>query len=292
MFDIENIVTATTVDEAIEALQADPKAIICANGTDVLVQVREGRFPNAHLVCINSIEELKGIEVMENGDIEVGPLTTFNGLYTSDIIMERLPVLGFAADTAGGPQLREVGTYGGNLCNGITSADTASTSVAAGVILRVKGPKGVREINIADWYAGPGRTVREHDEVLIKIIIPRESYEGFSGHYIKYARRKALDIATLGVSCLVKLADDKKTIEDIRLAFGVAGPNPMRAPSAEDACRGLTVDEAVKIIGEKALEDAKPRDSWRASKTLRTQLVRELSRRALVEAATKGGYEA
>lgn len=70
-------------------------------------------------------------------------------------------------------------------------------------------------------------------ELQTAIIIPKKSYEGYAGHYIKYAMRNAMDIATIGCSVNVKLSADKKTIENARIAYGVAGPIPMRAPSAE-----------------------------------------------------------
>ena len=131
----------------------------------------------------------------------------------------------------------------------------------------------------------------ERDEVLVKIRIPRDHSEGFTGHYFKYGKRRALEIATMGCCCLVKLGADKSTIDDIRLAFGVAAPTPMRATGAEDAVRGLSVAEAVEKIGELAQAETHPRDSWRASKDFRLQLIGEMSRRSLIEAARKGGAD-
>ena len=98
-----------------------------------------------------------------------------------------------------------------------------------------------------------------------------------------------MDIATLGVSCLVKLSEDKETVEDLSLAFGVAAPVPIRAYGTEAAVRGMGVSEAVERIGAAALEEVAPRTSWRASKEFRIQLVKELSGRVLREAARKGG---
>ena len=129
----------------------------------------------------------------------------------------------------------------------------------------------------------------EHGELLTKIVIPNSHYEGWTGRYIKYAMRNAMDIATLGVSCLVKLSADKRTVDDLRLAFGVAGPVPFRALETEKAMTGLPIGEAVEKIGPAALGEVNPRDSWRASKAFRLQLVDELSGRALREAALKGG---
>ena len=152
-----------------------------------------------------------------------------------------------------------------------------------------QGPRGEREVPIAQWYKGVGRVDLAPYELLVKIVIPRDNYEGYSGHYVKYAMRNAMDIATLGVSCLVKLSEDKETVEDLSLAFGVAVPVPIRAYGAEAAVRGMGVVEAVERIGAAALEEVDPRTSWRASKEFRIQLVKELSGRVLREAARKGG---
>lgn len=292
MYDIQSIYQAKSVDDAIRALQADPSAIVIAGGTDVLIKIREGKLAGCSLVSIHNLtDELSGVTLSPGGDVEIGPLTTFRGVTFSDVIRQTVPVLGEAADMAGGPQLRAAGTIGGNVCNGITSADTASTLVALDAVLRVRGPKGERDVPISEWYQGVGRVALAPYELLVKIIIPRDNYAGYTGHYIKYAQRAAMDIATLGVSCLVKLTDDKKTVDDAALAFGVAGPVPMRAPSAEAAVRGLPVEEAIAAIGKAALADVNPRTSWRASKEFRIQLIEELSPRALREAARKGGAD-
>ncbi len=289
MYDIASLYKAVSVDDAISALARDPGAVVIAGGTDVLIKVREGKLAGCRLVSIHGLKELEGVTRSENGALEIGPLTTFRGVTESGLISRLVPVLGEATDQAGGPQLRAMGTIGGNVCNGVTSADSASTLMALDAVLRVKGPDGQREIPISEWYRGVGKVALRPGELLTAILIPKESYEGFSGHYIKYAQRRAMDIATLGVSCLVKLSPDKKRAEQVKLAFGVAGPIPMRAPAAEQGTAGLPVDEAVAKIGELALADVNPRTSWRASREFRIQLVRELSGRALRQAVIKGG---
>ena len=152
MYDIASIYKAKSVDDAIAALQADPTAIVIAGGTDVLIKIREGKLAGCRLVSIHDLPALRGISWGEDGAVEIGPLSTFRDVTYSDIIRQAVPVLGEAADTAGGPQLRAAGTIGGNVCNGITSADTASTLVALDAVMRVRGPRGEREIPIAEWY--------------------------------------------------------------------------------------------------------------------------------------------
>jgi len=96
---------------------------VIAGGTDVLIKIREGKLAGCSLVSIHELgEELSGVTLADNGDVEIGPLTTFRGVTFSDVIRRTIPVLGEAADMAGGPQLRAAGTIGGNVCNGITSA--------------------------------------------------------------------------------------------------------------------------------------------------------------------------
>ena len=290
MYDIGSVYEAKSVADAISALQADPTALVIAGGTDVFIKIREGKYAGRNLVSIHELKgELEGVKLAPNGDVEIGPLTTFRGCTYSEVIRAAVPVLGEAADTAGGPQLRAAGTLGGNLCNGITSADTASTQMALGALLRVQGPEGVREVPIDKWYLGVGKVALEPAELLTKIMIPKSHYAGWSGHYIKYAMRNAMDIATLGVSCLVKLSADRQQVDDLRLAFGVAGPVPFRCVETEAAMAGLSLQEAARAIGPAALQEVNPRDSWRASKAFRLQLAQELSQRAFVEAVRKGG---
>ena len=71
-------------------------------------------------------------------------------------------------------------------------------------------------------------------ELQTAILIPKESWENCFGHYIKYAMRNAMDIATLGTSVNVRLSADRKSVERARVAFGVAGPVPLRAKHAEE----------------------------------------------------------
>ena len=157
--------------------------------------------------------------------------------------------------------------------------------------MELTGPNGVRRLPISEFYVGPGKTAREHNELLTAILIKKESYEGYAGHYIKYAMRNAMDIATLGCAVHVRLEGER--IADVRLAFGVAGPVPLRCRGAEQAITGREPDEETrKLFGETALGEVNPRTSWRASKEFRQQLVRELPGRALAQAIINGGGEA
>ena len=274
MYDLKALYEAESVAHAIQLLQEHPEAQIIAGGSDVLVQMREGRRAGKELVSIYRIDEMRGISYEEDGAIR----------------QKHINVLGEAVDMVGGPQIRNIGTIGGNTCNGVTSADSASTLHAWDAIVEITGPDGVRRIPIHDFYIKAGVVNLKPAEIQTAIIIPKEAYEDYHGHYIKYAMRNAMDIATTGCSVNVKLSEDKKTIEDVRIAYGVAGPVPMRAPSAEAKAKGKPLTKAVvHEFGQAVLEDINPRDSWRASKAFRQHIATVLAERALTESIRLAG---
>ena len=292
MYDIKALYEAENVEDAIRLLQEHPEAQIIAGGSDVLVQMREGKRAGKELVSIYMIDEMRGVSYEEDGAIRIGSLTSFSHITKDPIIQKHINVLGEAVDMVGGPQIRNIGTIGGNTCNGVTSADSASTLHAWDAVVEITGPEGVRRIPIKDFYIKAGVVDLKPAEIQTAIIIPKESYEGYHGHYIKYAMRNAMDIATTGCSVNVKLSEDKKTIEDVRIAYGVAGPVPMRAPSAEQVAKGKPVTkEGVEEFAKAVLEDINPRDSWRAAKDFRQHIAVVLAKRALTESIRLAGGE-
>ncbi|MCI9213621.1 xanthine dehydrogenase FAD-binding subunit XdhB [Schaedlerella arabinosiphila] len=292
MYDIKALYEAESVEHAVRLLMEHPEAQIIAGGSDVLVQMREGKRAGKELVSIYGLDEMRGVSYEEDGAIRIGSLTSFSHITRDAIIQKHINVLGEAVDMVGGPQIRNIGTIGGNTCNGVTSADSASTLHAWDAVVEITGPEGVRRIPIHDFYIKAGVVDLRPGEVQTAIIIPKEAYEGYHGHYIKYAMRNAMDIATTGCSVNVKLSEDKKTIEDARIAYGVAGPVPMRAPSAEKSAKGKPVsEETIKAFAQAVLEDINPRDSWRASKAFRQHIAVVLAERALKESIRLAGGE-
>jgi len=290
MYDIEKIYSATNVKDVIKHLVADPNAVIIAGGSDVLIKIRHGKLAGCSLVSIYGLDELRGVSMEDDGNIKIGALTSFSHITKDKIIQKYIPILGQAVDEIGGPQLRNIGTIGGNISNGVTSADSASTLFALNAILEIEGPNGKRIIPIVEYYVGPGKVSLKNGEILTFIYITKENYENFFGNYIKYSMRNAMDIATLGCSVTCKLNMEKDIIEDVHLAFGVAGPVPMRCPKAEESIKGMKItNEMFNIFGDVAESEVNPRSSWRASKDFRLHLVNELSKRSLVEAIRKSG---
>ncbi len=292
MYDIKALYEAESVAHAIALLTEHPEAQIIAGGSDVLVQMREGKRAGKELVSIYALDEMRGVSYEEDGSIRIGSLTSFSHITKDPIIQKHINVLGQAVDMVGGPQIRNIGTIGGNTCNGVTSADSASTLFAWNAIIEITGPAGVRRIPIQEFYIKAGKVDLRPGELQTAILIPKSAYEGYQGHYIKYAMRNAMDIATTGCSVNVKLSADQKTMEDVRIAYGVAGPIPMRAAAAEACAKGKpTTREAVKAFAQTVLEDIHPRDSWRAAKDFREHIAVVLAERGLTESIRLAGGE-
>ena len=156
----------------------------------------------------------------EDGTMRIGSLTSFSHITKNEWIQKYIRVLGEAVDMVGGPQIRNIGTIGGNTCNGVTSEDSASTLFAWDAVVELTRTMTVLEdFRIQEFYIKAGRVNLRPGEIQTGILIPKKSYEGYQGHYIKYAMRNAMDIATLGCSANVKLSKDGKVIEDIRIGM-------------------------------------------------------------------------
>ncbi|MCI1208175.1 MAG: xanthine dehydrogenase FAD-binding subunit XdhB [Treponema sp.] len=303
MYDIEKNTSVKSVSEAVRVLCADPAAVIIAGGSDVLIKIRSGKLAGCRLVSIREIPELHGIGLEDDETICIRPLSTFTEISENSIIRERIPVLAWAVDQVGGPQIRNIGTIGGNISNGVTSADSASTLCALNAEIEITGPAknsdgtlktdgslSVRRVPILEYYVKAGKVCLEPGEICTGIRIYKKDYDGYCGYYFKYGKRNAMEIATLGCSVVAKI--NGTLLEDVRIAFGVAGPVPMRCPGTEKAIRGKNIDDNLfRILEKEILTEIHPRDSWRASKAFRLQLAKEMpvrSLKALVEISAAG----
>ena len=280
MYDFNSIYIAKTIDEAVNALVANPKAVIISGGTDILVGLRDGLRAGADFVSIKDIEELKGIYLDDDKNIHIKAATTFRQIIASDIIKNNIPSLIGAVSDIGGAQIRSVATIGGNICNGFTTADAPPTLLGLNAIASITGKDSYREMSIEDFYIKPEVVDLKTGELLTEIIIKREDYEGYKGNYIKYSLRDAMDIAIIGCSVICKT--NGSNVEDIRISFGAAGPLPLRARSAEKKLIGAELnDELFKNMGKLCIEDVSVITDKRVTKQFRLHLVEVLPARAL-----------
>ncbi|MCP4748019.1 MAG: xanthine dehydrogenase FAD-binding subunit XdhB [Desulfobacteraceae bacterium] len=280
MFDFESYHKAESVDEAIALLAQNPKSIPLAGGTDVLVRLHQHHQDYRHVVDIHGLKELKEISKNPNGVIRIGSGVTFTTLTEHPLITGNIPVLAQGASSVGGPQVRNVGTVGGNICNGAPSADSAAPLLILNATVVLKGTQGQREIPLHEFYQGPGKVDRMESEILTSIVIAPENYQCWFAKYHKYAMRDAMDIATIG--CAGACNIEGGLVNQLRLAYTVAGPTPLRCWKTEQIAKGAKADESLlELVKSSVLKDLRPRDSWRASKDFRQHVIQTLAQRVL-----------
>lgn len=290
MFDIKTLHEPRTLAEALELLAARPDARILGAGSDSLVKLHEGKLGGLEWISIHTLDELRRIEVETDGTLRIGALSSFSSIADSPIVRRLAGSLCEAVSSIGGPQVRNMGTIGGNLSNGVPSADSASTCFAWDANIELTSKDGSRVIPVGEYYISAGKVSRRPDELLTAVLIPKSAYEGYKGSFYKYAMRNAMDIATVNASATVKVASDRSTIEDARIAFGVAAPTPIRIPHAEQVLIGQPISrELIDQAAEAALQDTRARDSWRASKAFREHMLKEMTRRILTIAIRRAG---
>ena len=266
----------------------NPEARLIAGGTDVLVKLHKGKGQFHHLIDIHDIAELNFISQNDDGDLVIGPLTCFTHVAESALIRKHIPVLSEAILTIGGPQVRNMATIGGNLCNGVPSADSATPLIALNAVVTIEGRDGPRQTLLEDFFRGPSQVALEHHEIMMAITVTRANYDGYYGHFYKYAMRGAMDIATIGCSAVCKVEND--TLADLRLAYGVAAPVPIRCKDTEDKIRGRKVSmQMLDDIADAVADDVSPRTSWRAAKDFRLQIIATLAHRVVKQAIINAG---
>lgn len=268
----------STLAEAMKLLQRDG-AWAKNGGTDLLVWMKKHAIQPSLVVDLTRIEELRGISFNPEEGLSVGACVTLNELASFDKARELYPALVEAAMSHSDHIIRNKATYVGNVCSSVPSGDMIpSTCVYQGVV-HVASHDGERRVPIMEFITGPRRNVLKPGEVVTRITLPVP--EGPSaGCYIKLGRRNALDLAQVGVACLVVNGPSGRKY---RLSYGAVSPVPVRAYSAEALLDGvLQVDDSLM---ERVMEEAKgsvnPITDVRASREYRLAMVGELTRKAI-----------
>jgi xanthine dehydrogenase FAD-binding subunit len=290
MFAVERYRRAESVADAVHLLAEDPFSIPIAGGTDILVKLREGHRQYANLVDIHGLAELESITLGTEGTLCVGAGATFTQVVESQLVRENAPVLAEGASWVAGPQIRNVGTIGGNICNGSVCADSVPPLLVLDAELELAGPEGLRRTQLRGFHTGPGKVARGQAEVLTRVLVPANPVGAFGAASIKYAMRRAMDITTIGCAAAVLLDGDRFTW--LKLAFSVAAPTPVRCPAAEAAAFGKPLTKKTIEAVKNAVEaDVAPRTSWRAPADFRMHIIRELAERAMRTAAQRAGRD-
>jgi carbon-monoxide dehydrogenase medium subunit len=291
----------SSIEEALGLLQRyRSKAVVVAGGTDVMVGIRQRKLAPEVLISLRGLNGFDRIE-RDGQAVRIGSLSTHRKVAESVLIRESFSALSDAACHVGSLQIRNVATIGGNISNGLPSADTACPFLIFDTQVKIKGARGERTLLLDQFFIGPGKTALQSDEILLEFVIP--SLPSHSGScYRKIARRRAMELPVLGMAMLLAVdivnagplreaLKREATIEDLqgaldrseiycreaRIALGVVAPTPIRAKGAEAVLKGVRVTtETLRETGEKASREIKPRDTMRGSAWFRKEMVRVL----------------
>ena len=172
-------------------LKSDGKII--AGGTDVLVNLKDGKIHPGHLISVARIPGLSGIE-KKGTKVLIGSHTLAAMIAESELIREQFPILARAAAKLGSPLIRNRATIGGNIVTARPAADLIPPLMALGATIELRSKEGTRKLHLEEFLVGPGQTTINPNEILTKIMIPiAKPCSG--GDYIKLGHRKALEIA-------------------------------------------------------------------------------------------------
>ena len=263
-----------------------PDAAFLAGGTELLPDYHRSRETATHLIALDPIEELHGIQVA--GDmLRIGALTTVAQVAASPLVRQWFPVLADAARAIGSPQVRSRATIGGNFCRAVPCADTPPAAIVAGAQVRLVSPAGQRDMPAEAFFTGPRLTVLQPGELLVEILIPSQpAHSGAS--YQRFARRRGAALAVAAVAARIGLRDQR--ISGVRIALGAVAPVPLLATRAMAVLEGeIPSPELFAVAAAVSAEEALPITDLRGSAGFRRELVTVLTRRALVEAAARAG---
>ena len=245
-----------------------------AGGTDLLVELKEQLRRADCVINIKKIPGIEGLSFDARQGLRIGALATAREVEISPVVLEKYASLAQAARELGSIQVRNRATIVGNVCRASPSADALPPLIADGAQVVIHGGNGKRQVALEDFFTGPGKTLLKPDELVIELRIPPPAPR--TGKvYLKHGRRKAMELATVGVA--VSLSE-----EDIRIVLGAVAPTPIRARRAEELLRGKTLNDAlIDKAAAAAASEARPISNVRASAEYRREMVGVLTRRAI-----------
>jgi len=257
------------------------RARVLAGGTDLLVELKGGRLELAAMVSLKGIKGLNKITYTRKEGLRVGALVTWTQLLDSKPVSRNYPLLRKAAEKMGSFQIRNVGTLAGNISHASPAANGPIPLLLYEAECVIQGPNGTRVIPVNKVFGGVQKNTLRKSEVMTEIRIPTPP-SGANGTYYKFALRRAMDLAVVGVGALVTTRNG--SFDDVRIALGSVGPKPFRARRIEKILSGKVIGERlIREASEAAVAECAPITDIRASKEYRIELIKELTFRAINE---------
>lgn len=282
--DVE-IVVARNLREAVEYMSKLKDARVMAGGTDLIVDLKMGRFKPKYVVYIGGLQELKYIHD-DGTSLRIGALTTIQEILDSRIVVTKTPLLKAVAEKFAYWQIRNAATIGGNICNASPAADMALPLLVHSALVKVESLEGSRLVNIRDFFKGPRQTALKPGEIVTEIIVPHGDMNGYSYAYFKAGRRLGHDLSLVAVACAVKTGGG--VILDARIALNSVAPTPIRAVTVERTLIGKRASpEVIEEVSKLIVHDISPISDVRAPAEYRLHMAKLLTREALLEALGK-----
>jgi carbon-monoxide dehydrogenase medium subunit len=273
--------------EAYSALGNGRTSLMLAGGTDVIVQLREGRKRCDQLIDLKHIPGMLAFSIGNDGSLEIGAAAPLAELYEHAEVRRRFPAVVDAATIIGGTQIQSRATLGGNLCNASPAADSSPALMALGARLVIGSSSGDREIPVEEFFTGPGRSALQPGELLLQVKVPAPVAHG-GAFYHRFIPRNEMDIAVVSAGVSVVLDAAGQNIASARVALGAVGPTPLMVPAAASAVAGKPATaETYALAGEAAEQAASPITDMRGSVVQRKHLAKVLTIRAFERAVAR-----
>jgi 4-hydroxybenzoyl-CoA reductase subunit beta len=309
-----------TVAEAVALMgEHAGNAMFVAGGTDLIPNMKHRLFEPGHLVALKGIGELRGIRE-DAGHLRIGASETLTSVATHLDVLRSFPALADAASHVAGPQLRNAGTIGGNLCldtrctyynqtefwrealgyclkkDGTVchvtkvgkkcvaahSADTPPVLMTLDAVATLVGPEGVREVPVRDFFVTDGilNTLRGPGEIVTEVRIPLVSAQKKQA-YAKLRQRKSIDFPLLTVAIAADIEGDG-TVRSIEGVVTALGSRPRVLSGWGDTAEGHKLDDGIiNELAQRAHKQCHPLENITVDPEWRRAMVPVYVRRAL-----------
>jgi len=274
-----------TLQEAIELLHRHGEEAKILSGGHSLIPMMKLRFASPeYVIDINGIPGLSYIKE-EGGLLKIGGLTREAEIEHSDLLKAHFPIFADVTKLIADPQVRNMGTIGGNLAHGDAANDHPAVMLALGATVVATGADGEREIPIDEFFYGFYMTALQHGEILTEIRIPMPA-PGTGSAYHKL-ERKVGDYATTGVAVQLTI-DGNGIVTSAGIGLTNVNPVPMRASRSEEAIVGKPIsEETLKLAAQYASEDCSPSSDLRGSEEYKRHVTGVVVKRMILKAAER-----
>ncbi|MBI2987880.1 MAG: xanthine dehydrogenase family protein subunit M [Deltaproteobacteria bacterium] len=273
----------TSLKEACALLDQHPDdAKIIAGGTALIIWMRMRLLNPRLVISLEKIPDFNYIRYDDKDGLRIGAGARHREIELAPAVRSHYPLLHETFRKVAQPRIRNMGTVGGNLCQGDPLTDPGASLMALDAEVTLTHSKGKRTLALEKFFVDYYQTDLQPGEILTEIHLP-PSIKPLGWSHIKFTPRSVEDFATVGVA--LTLRAQKDTCEDIRLALNSVAPTILRAKRAENVLRGKKIsDGLLREMGETAATEVDPMDDNRGSAEYKRDMVKVLVRRAAQEA--------